>query len=337
MADHPKPSEDELRAVVAAYHQHGHSVRAAAAGMGIPRQTMQGRLRLAGELGLIERKADANPTSPDFIAARDRMVAIFQRKQAKGDWRKPVLVNLPPEPFRLKLFGDPHLDDPGCDIAVFIEHMEELTEGVLGICVGDFFNNWGKSLAHLWKDGGSPSDAWLVFEDLMERRGHYLIAACSGNHDDWTHAPIDPIDMVMKRHGVVYRKGAVRLVLNFDGLKPLSVAVRHKWKYRSEWSPAHGIVKSASKGWADALMVGGHTHVDEPRMYVNPDGVISHACQLSAFKLFDEFADTHGFLAHRIKPVWDLVIDPRRPETDADRVKIFWASEAAAAYLEAIR
>jgi hypothetical protein len=32
-----------------------------------------------------------------------------------------------------------------------------------------------------------------------------------------------------------------------------------------------------------------------------------------------------------------LVIDPRRPETDADRVKIVWSSEAAASYLAAIR
>jgi transposase-like protein len=327
--------EAELREVVAAYHRHGQSVRATARHYGVHRATMQGWFRRAAALGMIER-APTSETSPDFIAARDRMVAQFQRKQAKGDWRKPVLVTLPPEPFRLKLFGDPHLDNPGCDIPLFIEHMQELGEGVYGVCVGDFFDNWARSLAHLWKDGGSPSDAWTVFEDLMERFGHYMIAACSGNHDDWTHAPVDPIDLVMKRHGVVYRKGAVRLMLAFEGLQPLTVAIRHKWRGGSIYSPAHGIVRAAIWGWKDALMVGGHTHVDEPRMRVHPDGFISHACQVSAFKTYDEYADTAGFIGHRLKPVWDLVIDPRRAETDPDRIKLFWSSAAAASYLAAI-
>jgi transposase-like protein len=329
-------TEDELREVVAAYNQNGHSVRGTAAHLGMDRGTLQGWLRRAAVFGLLERKSE-NLRSPDFIDARDRMVSAYQRKKQKGDWRKPVLINMPAEPFRLKLFGDPHLDNPGCDIALFIEHMEELGDGVYGACVGDWFDNWGKSLAHLWKEGGSPSDAWLVFEDMMERFGHHLIAACSGNHDDWTHAPIDPVDLIMKRHGVVYRKGAVRLMLAFDGLQPLTVAIRHKWRGGSIYSPAHGIVRSSIWGWRDALMVGGHTHVDEPRMRVHPDGFISHACQISAFKVIDEYADTHGFISHRIKPVWDLVIDPRRPETDADRIKIFWSSQAAAAYLAAIR
>jgi hypothetical protein len=31
-----------------------------------------------------------------------------------------------------------------------------------------------------------------------------------------------------------------------------------------------------------------------------------------------------------------LVIDPRRAETDPDRIKLFWSSAAAASYLAAI-
>jgi hypothetical protein len=290
-------------------------------------------------MGLIDHRDGGLPLNPEFQPARERMLAEFQRKKAKGDWRKPVLVTLPPEPFRLKIFGDPHLDNPGCDAEMFISHMQELDRdaGVYGVCVGDWFDNWARSLAHLWKGGGDPADAWLVFEYLMDAHGRSMLAACSGNHDDWTNAPADPIDLVMKRHGVVYRKGAVRIVLGFEGLPPITVAIRHKWRGASLYSPAHGIHRAAIFGWRDHLMIGGHTHVDEPRIRAHADGFISHACQVSSFKVVDEFADVQGFMPHTLRPVWDLVVDPRRADTDPDKIKIFWESDLAARHIEAIR
>ncbi len=334
----PLPDAD-LADVVAAFLDSGRNVSSTARTLARNRITVLGWLKRAAALGIMDRDTLAEPNAPNeaFLSARDRMARDYQQKKAKGDWRKPVLRTLPPEPFRLKLFGDPHLDDPGCDAELFIEHMMELDEGIYGVLIGDTFNNWTKSLAHLWKGSGDPSSAWTVFEHVMEERGRYVLAACSGNHDDWTNAPADPIDMVMKRHGVIYRKGAVRLALAFEGLAPIFVALRHKWRGGSIYSPAHGIHRAAIFGWRDDLMVGGHTHVDEPRMRVHPDGFVSHACQLSSFKDFDEFADVQGFMPHKLKAVWDLVLDPRRPNTDPDRIKCFWSSEAAAAYIDAIR
>jgi transposase-like protein len=333
------PSEAELRDVAAAFVQSGRNINATARHLGAHRATLQGWLKRAAGVGLIPAMAEVPAPNALFMDARTRMLAEYQKKKAKGDWRKPVLVNLPPEPFRLKLFGDPHLDSPACDAELFIENMQELDReaGVYGICVGDWFDNWGRSLAHLWKGAGDPSNAWIVFEHLIEEHGHSLLAACSGNHDDWTHAPCDPIDLVMKRHGVIYRKGAVRLALAFDGVAPIMVAIRHKWRGSSIYSPAHGIHRAAIFGWRDHIMVGGHTHVDEPRLRAHPDGFISHACQVSAFKDFDEFADVQGFMPHKLRAVWDLVIDPRRPDTDPDKVKVWWNSEDAASYLDAIR
>jgi hypothetical protein len=332
--------DDRLGDVVAAFIRSGRNVSATARQLEAPRVTVRGWLRRAGSLGMFDEAMSAPlPLSDEFMGARDRMSVEYQRRKAKGDWRKPVLVSMPAEPFRLKLFGDPHLDDPGCDAELLIEHMQELDpeRGIYGVCVGDWFNNWTRSLAHLWKGAGDPSDAWTVFETLMEAHGAGLIAACSGNHDDWTQAPADPIDLVMKQHGVIYRKGAVRLMLGFEGLPPIFVAIRHKWRGGSIYSPAHGIHRAAIFGWRDHLMVGGHTHVDEPRIRAHPDGFISHACQLSAFKSFDEFADVQGFMPHTLRPVWDLVIDPRRPDTDPDKIKIWWNSADAQRYFDAIK
>ena len=170
-------TEAELRDLVAVFIRCGRSVRAVGRETGMARQTVEGHLRRAAALGLVTDLAERPQTSPEYQGARDRMMQEYQNKKAKGDWRKPVLVTLPPVPFRLKLFGDPHLDDPGSDVGLFIEHMEELDDdaGIYGVCVGDFFNNWTKSLAHLWKGAGDPSNAWIVFEH------QYSLSFCHNN------------------------------------------------------------------------------------------------------------------------------------------------------------
>ena len=286
-----------------------------------------------------ETHSSVRPKRDDYISARARRVQAYQEKKRKGDWRKPVYTRLSPEPYRLKVFGDPHLDADGCNFELFEKHWLEMSveDRVYGICVGDWFNNWLRVLSHLWKDETSrPSDAWLCLEYLMEQRGDALIAACSGNHDDWSHGPVDPVDHLMKRHGVLYRKGAIRVAVDHEGCDPMFWAIRHKWQGKSMYSAGHWGVRANREGWRDALLVGGHIHQDDTRLIRHNDGFVSHVCQVSTFKEFDEYVDVHGFNGQRISPVWDLVIDPRRTETDPERIKVFWDSEAARSYHQAI-
>lgn len=318
------------------------NITATARELGIGRATLQNTIRIGIERGLAPDLEIADPAVPllaDYVEARTRKIAAYQKKQRKGDWRKPVMIRLPDRPFRLKVFGDPHLDADGCDFELFEKHWLEMDAeaGVYGVCVGDWFNNWLRALAHLWKGEGDPSDAWLCLEYLMEQRGDALLAACSGNHDDWSHGPADPVDLLMKKHGVVYRKGAVRPMLAFAESAPIFLAIRHKWRGSSIYSPAHGIVRAGIWGWRDNLSIGGHIHTDDSRLLVHQDGFVQHVCQVSAFKVFDEFADVQGFQSPKISPVWDYVVNPRKPDTDPDKFKVFWSSEDAQGYLDWLR
>lgn len=337
-----KRTDAAVQRVVKAYRENGLNVSATGRAIGMSRQVVQFHLRDAEERGFIEPKErhDANvPKHEDYLEARDRKIAAFQKKKRKGNWRKPVMTSLSSDPYVLGVFGDPHLDSDACDYALFEESWLRMSieNRVFGVCVGDFFNNWLKSLAHLWREESThPSDAWLLFESLMDQRGECLIAACSGNHDDWTHGPADPVDLLMKKYGVLYRKGAIRVGFHWDGLDPLFMAVRHKWRGHSMYSAAHGMVRANREGWRDALMIGGHIHQDEPRLVSHADGFRSHVCQVSAFKEFDDYADVHGFNGPRISPIWWLVIDPREPETEPDRIKIFWNFDKAMAYKSSI-
>lgn len=311
--------------------------------LGLKRQTVQNQLRHARDNGALDDAELNEPNVPnrdEYFAARERSIAAYQKKKRKGDWRKPVMSRLPARPFRLKVFGDPHLDADGTDFELFERHWLEMDAetGIYGICVGDWFNNWLRALGHLWREESThPSDAWVCLEYLMEERGDALIAACSGNHDDWSHGPVDPVDLLMKKYGVLYRKGAIRVMLDFEKCEPLHMSIRHKWRGKSMYSPGHWGVSYANQEWRDPIMVGGHIHTDDPRIVQRSDGTWCHVCQVSSFKEFDDFADVQGFSGPRISPVWDLVVDPRLPGTDVERVKVFWSSERAQAYLDAIR
>ncbi len=333
---------DEVEETVRLYRETGYNISEVERLQGLSRSTIRHRLRHATKNGWLndDEIRDSNvPSSHDYVAAKERMISTYQKRKLKGNWRKPVQTRLPAKPFRLKIFGDPHLDADGCNYELFEQHWLDMdaANGVYGICVGDWFNNWLRVLGHLWKDEETiPSDAWLCLEWLMEQRGDALIAACSGNHDDWTHGPVDPVDLLMKKYGVLYREGAIRLKVDFDGLDSMFWAIRHKWKGTSMYSAAHWGIRANREGWRDGLMIGGHTHIDEPRMVTHPDGFHAHVCQISSFKEFDKYADTHGFNGPKISPVWDLVIDPRVPDTSPDKIKIFWDKDKAARYLCAL-
>lgn len=339
----PPLTDEAIKERLAVWEETGRNTSETARRFRSSRRAIHNTLNRAVERGMISDADLRDPNTPqasEYQSARLRKIAAYQSKKRKGDWRKPVLTSLPAEPFRLKVFGDPHLDSDGCNFELFERHWLEMdaADGVYGVCVGDWFDNWARALGHLWKDTTTPpSDAWLCLEYLMEERGDALLAACSGNHDDWSQGPADPVDLLMKRYGVLYRKGAIRVALSFAGLQPMFLAIRHKWKGHSMYSAAHGILRSGIFGWRDHVMIGGHIHQDEPRLLSFPDGFRAHVCQVSAFKEYDDFADTHGFMGPKISPVWDLVIDPRKDDTDPDKVKVFWNSADAAGFLEYLR
>lgn len=334
--------DDELRHRITLWRDSGLNVSEAARRAGISRQAMQNTIYRAREENLVE-DADLRPANTplaaDFYGALERKRQRFALKKAKGSWRKPTLIHVAPGPFILKVFGDPHLDADGCDIDLFASEWQKMDEtaSVYGLCVGDWFNNWVRSLSHLWKGEGDPSDAWTIFAHLMEERGGALLAACSGNHDDWTHAPYDPIELMMRQYGVRYRMGAISLAI-YNGAETYTVAMRHKWRGNSMYSPAHGLLRGAIHGWNDDLLIGGHTHQSEVRHYVDAKtSGVSLLLQIEAFKRFDDHVDVQGFMGPSIAPVCNIVVDPSKPRTSPDRSMPFWDHDEAVDRLDSLK
>jgi len=327
---------EHCQPVVDEYRRQNRNVSATARALGRGRSPVREALRRAVDFGILgdeELHVPNLPIHKNFTDALARKALAYEHKQQKGRWTRPVKVHVPAGPFILKVFGDPHLDDDACDIELFVREWRNLDEqaGVWGLCVGDWFNNWRQSLAHLWKEQGDPTDAWTIFVQMMYERGSAVVGACSGNHDDWTAAPYDPVQFIMEQHGVKYRRGAIMLHIGAEDF--VSVALRHKWRGNSMYSAAHGMIRACREGVQADLLIGGHTHQTETRHYVHQhaamEGEISQLLQIEAFKRFDDFADVHGFMGPSISPVCNYVCQPHLPRTNPDRLSIAWDHDEA--------
>jgi hypothetical protein len=332
----------DFQRYVEAVANHG-SIKAAAEALGVSRSCVQENLDKAAAAGLTTpRTRTSNPSrwrpGAEIVAARkgeyERVVAS---KRRHGN-----VVHRPDDgPFMLVVLGDPHLDSPGTSLDLW----EAWTTGVLdrrkhitGLSIGDVLENWTKSLAHLYAAQETPEpEGWILLEHYLDQIGEDLDASVAGNHDAWSgHS--DVLGMLMGKHGVLHESHALQYVYRCPSGREVSINARHAWQGRSMWNTVHGIKRAARMGERQNILLGGHTHGSGEGVEKCPmTGRISHCYQVASFKIMDDFAEQHGFMDHHLSPAVGLVIDPRRPDTDAEMVKSFYDPQAGADYLRFLR
>jgi hypothetical protein len=267
----------------------------------------------------------------DLVEHRIRQ---FERKREYNEQARlmPVKVNIA-GPIGLLVFGDPHVDDDGTDLALLRKH-SDLThrEGVFGCNIGDTTNNWVGRLAKLYSEQStSHSQAWQLAEWFVTRtRFLWLIG---GNHDGWSGSG-DPLKWICRQTGATYKMSEMRISLDFPNGRQVIVNARHDFAGHSQWNPAHGVMKAASMGLRDHLLMCGHKHVSGYGVLKDPDtGRTCHAVQIASYKIYDRYALERGFRDQSISPCAFVVIDPRLEDDHPDLCKVFWDPEEGAEYL----
>jgi hypothetical protein len=249
-------------------------------------------------------------------------------------------------PIRIKLsgaigilhFGDPHVDDDGCDIEAIEQHtaLVNKTEGLFAANVGDTTNNWCGRLARLYADQStSAAQAWKIAEWFVNRCDWiYMIG---GNHDLWSGAG-DPLKWIAKQQSALYKSSEARIALRFPNGREVRVNARHDHAGSSIWNPAHGPMKAALMGTRDHIYVAGHKH--ESAYSVLKDaisGITMHACKVASYKVYDRFAKDKGFRDNALSPCAVTTINPELPPEHPDLVKVWWDPEEGADYLRFLR
>jgi hypothetical protein len=278
---------------------------------------------------------DSLPSADELLERRERE---FDRRDAHERAAKlvRVKVNLP-GPIGIVHFGDPHVDDPGCDIRQLRRHVEivKATEGMFGANIGDASNNWVGRLAQLHGNQSTTArEAWVLVEWMVRAvRWLYLIG---GNHDMWS-GDRDPIPFMAKQAGVLYKPHGVRLALGFPNGREVRINARHDFKGHSMWNPTHGPMKAAQMGPRDHVVIAGHTHTSGIGAIKDPaTGTISHCLRVGAYKVHDDYAQAGGFPDGNFGPAVCTIIDPDATDERA-LVKVDWDIPGAADYLTFLR
>jgi hypothetical protein len=355
MAQPPLP-DAILRETLAAIAEAG-SITEAAKALGLSRTTLTSRWERAKQwaaaqgvqpptVGLakpVQPKAftvddlpSELPTAEELLARRRKE---FARKAAAKDARHLVPVQVKIDgPIGLAIVGDPHVDDPGCDIELLERHIAVLNgnSALLPLAIGDFSNNWVGRLARLHAEQTtSAAESWVLVEWLVQSL-HWL-AMIAGNHDVWSGSG-DPIQWMARAARTTYEAHGVRLGLRLPSGREIRLNARHDFRGKSAWNNAHGIGKAAQMGWRDHILTAGHTHVSGIQVVRDPmTGLISHCLRVGSYKTHDRFADELGLPNQTFTVCPVIVLRPQFSDDDNRLLTTFFDPETASEFLTWLR
>lgn len=314
--------------------------------LGVPRTTAYGRILKAQTEAAKEAAKEA--PSPGFgkihLPEHDLPVEElirnrkrnFEVRHSAENARKLIPVEVKHlGPVAITHFGDPHIDDDGCDIISLERDMKvcRKTEGMFAANLGDLQNNWIGRLARLWANQTTSSNqAWKLVEWMVTYVDWLYIV--SGNHDLWTGSG-DPVKWMMKSQSGVYEPHGARLNLVFPNAKNVRINARHDFSGHSMWNPAHGPMKAVQGGWRDHVLTCGHKHVSfvGGPLKDPSSGTLSWAIKCAGYKVHDSYAAEKGLPDQNAFPACVTVIDPDYADDDTRLITVIPNVEEGAEFL----
>jgi hypothetical protein len=294
--------------------------------------------------------ADTSPLFPslpkgiDGAEVWDRLAGFQRTQQSLSELATNQYVDLPGDgPIGIIMCGDAHIGSRACDYGrlKWVASECRRVPNLYAIQIGDLIDSmiWPKVR---FEARGVPAD---VPEEL-HAAAHWirsvgdnkLLGLVAGNHDLVSEkmAGLPHIEFVLHVAGARIPYNRTELVLNVKvGQQPYVLVMRHKFRGKSQFNPAHGALR-----WhlfhdmdIDAdLAVGGHTHASG-YVHRKMKGRLRHAINLGAYKIWDgdEYAREEGFPNENLSP--DMVAVLRH---DRREIQVFTDSRVGIQYLESL-
>lgn len=341
-------TDEQALARLKAFKKHG-SIKAASEATGMGRQALRLGVDTAQKRGL-DKEGDDLLELPDFPSDDvpiDRLLDLAEersrlrmRSHEAHTWF-PVKVK-EDRPIGILWFGDPHVDDNGCDWPLLRRHAHlcKTTDGLYGANIGDTTNNWAGRLAALYaKQDASVKTARRFASWLMLDSGIKWMLWLIGNHDGWGDGAEILAQMAAKHktQKIVCHDWEARFVLQFKNGCEIRIAAAHDFAGNSMWNPLHGPVKAAKFGDMIDLLVCGHKHNWAISQWEMADqGNIPVMIRVKGYKTYDDYARRLGHYEQKEGAAILTIIDPRAT-TRAGRVTAYADVEAGVEYLKWLR
>lgn len=314
--------------------KHNYNVSAAAregsALLNISVAAFESRAKRARQLGLWKRPSAKVPPLPqsrvpiadglpdDDIPVEElieTMVRRYEKRKAHRDaklWRR---FNVPVNgPYALMGFGDPHIDDNGCDWSLLKRHCElaATTEALFAYNVGDTTNNWMGRLTRLWAEQDTSSaTARKLVRWFLNDSGVPWWLWIMGNHDSWP-GPVGTETLERFRPDtVVMEEWGAKVTLVSPNGHEFRMHAAHDFAGHSQWNPLHGPQKEAMWGDQADLYVAGHKH--NWALFHSEHshrGNFYWLARARGYKVIDHYADLHGFGSQAKGHAILTVVDP---------------------------
>lgn len=333
-------TRDELERTRTALESYGN-VTHAARNLGITRSALQHRMKLLKEAPKAKFTAPSLPSPlPTIEELLEMRTAQGDRSIAADEARNLVNVDVHIEgPYGLWVWGDPHVDDDGCNMRLLRYHVELAKHpAILSSHIGDIGNFWVGRLARLYAEQStSVHEALMLAEWLLTQ--HENIFCVLGNHDCWNGSGMgNPLNWILKNAPGVTESHGIRIAMKSPCGAVTRVNARHDFPGRSQYNINHGMRRELAFGHRDHILVSGHLHSGgDQGLCQDGDGMVSQLVRVSGYKQVDHYAKQLNFPPQKIHPSALIIVDPREPETSRARVWCAPTVEIGVKMLDAIR
>lgn len=237
------------------------------------------------------------------------------------------------------VFGDPHVDNDGCDFPLLESHVKIAAQRrgfLFAGNIGDLHDNWIGRLERLYAlQTISKRETWKLVEWLMTTIPWLFLV--KGNHDLWSGGN-DPIDWIVRGGGTaISQDHGVRIGLQHPNGAVTRVHARHDFPGNSQYNPLHALKRETLRGHRDHLLIAGHRHIGADAGDVHGDGAAFQMVRVCGYKFSDEHAHALGVQAKPIHPAAIIVINPDVSDGARNRVFCTPTVEEGADYLDFLR
>lgn len=312
------------------------TIQEAADSIGIPRQTLQSRLRMAAadppkaeEIIFPDLPSSELPPDQLIEQACKRFEGHLTARNARRWMEIKVKSN---KPIGVTFMGDPHIDNNGCNWPLLQRDIKILAEtpGMYAVNIGDLTDNWIGRLIRLYADQEmSKKQAWKLAAWFMNGAGINWLVHILGNHDAWNDGPyiikanakIVPVEDWQSRFQIVFPNG-----------QRIKVHAAHDFPGSSIWNKMHGPQKASMMLEQADIFACGHKHewaINESEN-ANRDFVY-HLIRARGYKFIDSYSDQLGYGSQKFGASITAIIDPT--SDGVKRIRCFPDLEEGAEFL----
>ena len=324
------------------------SIRKAAELLGVGASNVTGPLKR-----LREKAASVDSGEPEFTAlpkpddelSYEELKAyrkrVFEKKHTAKraeKWRGIKFKKA--EPTAVVVFGDPHVDDDGCNWPQLEADTQTVinTPGMYGGSIGDNINNWIGRLTRLYANQSTTeAQAWRLAEGWIKELSDAkkMVFMVRGNHDMWSGAG-DPLNWIMRGTLALDQAWQAQMQFEWPGCEPVKMWASHDFKGHSQFNPLHAQKKKHlwHGGQAD-IYIAGHRHHWALSEEEDEAGKLVHFARARGYKFIDEYAEVLGHGSQEYGASITYVFQPRTE--GVNRIRPFPCVQEAADYLTFLR